>query len=130
MVGPCFLLEGKRPVLEEFLLPAVEDRRLEFRFITASRWAPCPANVASEWRPSLPARSASVASSCVLSFTLLRERLFHFQLNRNRAQKRSKPQRMQSHRSSKSNGINPQEFRARLGIEADVAMNLHRNRAS
>jgi len=29
MVRPCFLLEGSSPVLEEFLLPAVEDRRLE-----------------------------------------------------------------------------------------------------
>jgi hypothetical protein len=48
------------------------------------RWAPSPANAASGWRPSLPARSASVASSCVLSFTLLGERLLHFQLNRNR----------------------------------------------
>jgi len=33
MIGPRFLLEGSSPVLEEFLLPAVEDRRLESRFI-------------------------------------------------------------------------------------------------
>ncbi len=50
MVGWPLLLEGSSPVLEEFLLPAVEDRWLE----------------------------------CVLSFTLLGERLLHFQLNRNR----------------------------------------------
>jgi len=29
VVRPCFLLEGSGPVLEELLLPAVEDRRLE-----------------------------------------------------------------------------------------------------
>src|SRR5579871_6526533 len=49
----------------------------------ASRWAPYPADAASGRRPSLPAYSASVASSCALSFTLLGERLLHFQLNRN-----------------------------------------------
>jgi hypothetical protein len=32
-VRPGVLLEGDRPVLEEFLLPAVEDRRLESHFI-------------------------------------------------------------------------------------------------
>jgi hypothetical protein len=30
MVGRPFLLEGSSPVLEEFLLPAVEDRRVYF----------------------------------------------------------------------------------------------------
>ena len=34
---------------------------------TTSRWAPSPASAASGWRPSLLARIASVASSCVLS---------------------------------------------------------------
>jgi hypothetical protein len=48
-----------------------------------SIWAPSPANAASGWRPSLLARIAFVASSGVLSFTLLEERLLHFQLNRN-----------------------------------------------
>ena len=48
---------------------------------TALRWVPSPANAASGWRPSLPARSASVAS-CVLSLSLSGERLLHFQLNR------------------------------------------------
>ena len=49
----------------------------------ASRSAPFPANAASGWRPFLRARTASVASSCALSFTLAGERLLHFQLNRN-----------------------------------------------
>ena len=33
---------------------------------TTSRWAPSPANAASGWRLSPPARIASVATSCVL----------------------------------------------------------------
>jgi hypothetical protein len=37
MVGWPFLLEGSSPVLEEFLLPAVEDRRLESHFIAQFR---------------------------------------------------------------------------------------------
>src|SRR5207245_8021864 len=37
MVRPCFLLEGSSPVLGEFLLPAVEDRRLESHFIARLR---------------------------------------------------------------------------------------------
>jgi hypothetical protein len=37
---------------------------------TTSRWAPSPASAASGWRPSLLARIASVASSCVLSIIL------------------------------------------------------------
>src|SRR6266550_8984359 len=37
MVGWPFLLEGSSPVLEEFLLPAVEDRRLESHFIAQLR---------------------------------------------------------------------------------------------
>jgi hypothetical protein len=43
-----------------------------------------PPNAASEWRPSLPARSASVAFSCVRSVILTEERYLHFQLNRNK----------------------------------------------
>ena len=50
---------------------------------TALRWAPSPATAASGWRPSLPERIASVTSSCVLSISLMAERLIHFQLNRN-----------------------------------------------
>ncbi len=37
MVGWPFLLEGSSPVLEEFLLSAVEDRRLESHFIAQLR---------------------------------------------------------------------------------------------
>src|ERR1700728_527564 len=44
------------------------------------RSALLPPNAASEWRPSLPACSASVASSCVRSVILTDERLLHFQL--------------------------------------------------
>ena len=39
MVGWPLLLEGTSPVLEEFLLPAVEDRWLEPHFVAQlSRW--------------------------------------------------------------------------------------------
>jgi hypothetical protein len=34
MVGPPFRLKGSRSVLEELLLPAVEDRRLEAVLVT------------------------------------------------------------------------------------------------
>ena len=37
MVGPRFGLEGSRPVLEELVLPAVENRRLECLFVTQLR---------------------------------------------------------------------------------------------
>jgi hypothetical protein len=43
--------------------------------------------------------SASVTSSCVLSFTLLGERLLHFQLNRNSAAMRKKPTEFVSSRT-------------------------------
>src|ERR1035438_3663481 len=33
MVRPCFLLEGRRPVLEELFLPAVEDRGLQAQLL-------------------------------------------------------------------------------------------------
>src|ERR1039458_2802728 len=51
---------------------------------TDPRLALLPPNAASEWRPSLPARSASVAFSCVRSVILTEERYLHFQLNRNK----------------------------------------------
>src|SRR5262249_52552809 len=63
---------------------------------TTSRWAPSPANAASGWRPSLPVRIASVASSCVLSLSLVGERLLHFQLNRNKGSDASAPARLPS----------------------------------
>src|SRR5215831_2104575 len=84
VVGWPLLLEGGRPILEELFLPAVEDRGLQDVLIAELRDRLSPAAAASGWRPSLPACSASVAFSCVLSFTLLGERLLHFQLNRNR----------------------------------------------
>ena len=66
----AFVLEGGRAVLEELLLPAVEHRGLQADARRrAPRPAPAPADAASGWRPSLPACSASVASSCVLSLS-------------------------------------------------------------
>src|SRR4029077_11466393 len=47
------------------------------------RSEPAPTDAASGWRLSLPAYSASVASSCVRSIILMGERFLHFQLNRN-----------------------------------------------
>src|SRR5215472_8994544 len=47
---------------------------------TDPRSALLPPNDASEWRPSLPACSASVVSSCVRSVILTDERFLHFQL--------------------------------------------------
>jgi hypothetical protein len=41
-------------------------------------------DVTDGWRPSLSARIASVASSCVLSISLMGERLLHSKLNRNK----------------------------------------------
>jgi hypothetical protein len=38
MVGPCFLLEGRSPVLEELLLPALEDRGLEPQLFAELRY--------------------------------------------------------------------------------------------
>ena len=51
--------------------------------LDGSRSAPSPSDAASGRIPSLPACSTFAASSCVVSFTLLGERLLHFQLNRN-----------------------------------------------
>src|ERR1019366_7542522 len=50
---------------------------------TASRSAPGPANVASEWLPSLRLSSVSSSFSCVLSVILTAERSLHFQLRQN-----------------------------------------------
>src|SRR6516164_8360139 len=47
---------------------------------TGPRSALLPANASSEWRPSLPACSVSVVSSCVRSVILTDERFLHFQL--------------------------------------------------
>src|SRR5580692_9944970 len=47
---------------------------------TDPRSALLPPNASSEWRPSLPVCSASVAFSCVRSVILTDERFLHFQL--------------------------------------------------
>ena len=68
MVRPCFLLEGRGPVLEEFLLPAVEDRRLESHFIAQLRDGLLLQQMSPEDGDLFFRRcSASVAFSCVLS---------------------------------------------------------------
>jgi hypothetical protein len=48
------------------------------------RSALLPPNASSEWRPSLPMCSASVASSCVRSVILTDERCLHFQLRQDK----------------------------------------------
>src|ERR1700693_3015116 len=81
MVGAPSLLESGGSILEELLLPAVEHGWLESRLVTQVRDRhPLPPNASSEWRPSLPACSASVVSSCVRSVILTDERFLHFQL--------------------------------------------------
>jgi len=50
------------------------------------RSAVLPPNAASEWRPSLPACSASVVSSRVRSVILTEERFLHFQLRQDTMQ--------------------------------------------
>src|SRR5262245_43686334 len=71
MVGWPLLLEGSRAVLEEFRMPAVEDRGLESLFVTQLPDRNLfPTDAASGWRPSPPACNASVASSCVRSIIL------------------------------------------------------------
>jgi hypothetical protein len=78
---------------------------------TTSRWAPSPGSAASEWRPSLPARIASVASSCVLSISSMGERLLHFQLNRNNRRAGPTAGRFCSTGfSPTSSFMNPEEF--------------------
>src|SRR5437667_8280960 len=84
MVGPRFLLKGSRAVLEELLLPAVEDRGLESLLVTQLRDRPVAADASLGWQLSLPACSASVASSCVRSIILTGERFSISRLNRNR----------------------------------------------
>jgi hypothetical protein len=72
-----------RAVLEELLLPAVEDRGLGVAVCrTALKSARSPEDALSGSRLSLPACNASVASSSVRSIILTSERFLHFQLNR------------------------------------------------
>ena len=76
---------GTRPIVDKLRLSrsAPPWRRTTLTVVRASRSARSPADAASGQRPSLRACSASVACSCVPSFTLPGERLLHFQLNRN-----------------------------------------------
>lgn len=37
VIGPHLAVEGRRSVLEELLLPSVEDRRLQSQFVTELR---------------------------------------------------------------------------------------------
>src|SRR6516225_4405323 len=80
MVLPSSLLESGGSVLEELLLPAVEHGWLVSQLVTGPRSALLPPNASSEWRPSLPACSVSLVSSCVRSVILTDERFLHFQL--------------------------------------------------
>jgi hypothetical protein len=95
VVGWAFLLDGGRPVLEELFLPAAEDRRLKANLIIELETRCCSRKCRLEWRPSHPAFSASVASSCVLSVILTAERSLHFQLLR-----RDRPKRKRNCRAS------------------------------
>jgi hypothetical protein len=65
MVGPCFRLKSSRPVLEELLLPAVEDRGLESVLNTiALRSAPVPTDPASVCWFKLVVNIDRVNSTC------------------------------------------------------------------
>src|SRR5262249_46297048 len=81
-----FVLGSGKPQLRSRRTPSASDRIPSVgapAHHTDPRSALLPPNAASEWLLFLPACSASVASSCVLSFTLPGERLLHFQPNRN-----------------------------------------------
>src|SRR6516162_11708406 len=83
--GTLLRLEGGGSVLEELLLPAIEDGGLQSIFLTQlGNWGPCLRGVASGWLPSLLRCSACARFSYVLSAILAKERLLHFQLRRDR----------------------------------------------
>jgi hypothetical protein len=84
MVGWPFLLEGSSSVLEEFLLPAVEDRRLEPHFIAQLRDGLLLQQVPPQ-DGDLLFRSVllPLLLHALSPFSLMGERLLHFQLNRN-----------------------------------------------
>ncbi len=86
VVRRSFLPKGRCPVLEEILLPAVEDRRLQAQIIAELRdrlvlqqMPPQDGNLLFR-RVVLPL-PLHAFSPC----TLLGERLLHFKLNRNRS---------------------------------------------
>jgi len=83
VVGPGFLLEGRRAVLKELLLPAVEDRGLESKFIAKLRDRLVLQQMPPEdgdllFRRVVLPLLLHAFSPC----TLLGERLLHFRLNR------------------------------------------------
>src|SRR3974390_3133480 len=80
--GSSVLAAGKRRLLARRTPSASGRTRLAGvpTRHTGPRSALLPPNVSSEWRPSLPACSVSVVSSCVRSVILTDERLLHFQL--------------------------------------------------
>src|SRR5208282_1014734 len=80
--GWCGLSAGKRRLRSRRTPSASGRTRLAGvpTHHTGSRSALLPPNASSEWRPSLPACSASVVSSCVRSVILTDERFLHFQL--------------------------------------------------
>jgi len=84
MVGARFRLEGRRPVLEDFLLPPVEDRWLKPQFIAQLR----DRLVIQQMPPQngyflLGLSNDSASFSCALSVILTAERSLHFQLRQN-----------------------------------------------
>jgi hypothetical protein len=106
VVGWHLLLEGSRPVLEELLLPAVEDRGLESKFIAELRDGLLVQQIPPQdgdflfRRVVLPllrtfpmpvSDRRCPCASCVLSITLPGERLLHFQLNQNTGTSRIAP---------------------------------------
>src|SRR6202050_606285 len=84
--GWSVLVAGKPPLRSRKTLSASGRTRLAGVPVrhTDPRSALLPPNAASEWQPSLPACSASVASSCVRSVILTDERFLHFQLRQNK----------------------------------------------
>jgi hypothetical protein len=77
MVSWLFLLEGSSPVLEEFLLSPVEDLGCSPTHRITSLWLLLQQTRPQDADPFL-ARIASVASSCVLSISLMGERVSAF----------------------------------------------------
>jgi hypothetical protein len=81
MVGSTSLLESRRSILEELLLPAVEHRRLEPQLVTQIRDRHSFHQMPSQNGDLLFRRvSASDAFSWVRSVILTGERFLHFQL--------------------------------------------------
>jgi hypothetical protein len=90
LIGAGLILEGRRSILEELLLPAVEDRWLQAQFI---------AELGDRFlAQQMPPQDGHFFFGCVvlpclfhafLSVILTEERSLHFQLRRNRRRRRS-----------------------------------------